>query len=79
MGVELPNQKYIIWKLDEVLQVCTQAELKLLDGIVDRILRKREAEGKKPVHNYIVVNTDEEYAPEVREILVKHGHWDLKS
>jgi hypothetical protein len=76
MGVELPNQKYVVWKLDEILQVCTPAELKLLDGIVDRVLRKREAEGKSPVNNYIVINTDEVYAEEVREILRKNGDWD---
>jgi hypothetical protein len=76
MGIEVPNQRYVVWKLDEILQVCTPAELKLLDGIVDRILVKREAEGKNPVNSYIVVNSDEEYAEEVREILKKNGDWD---
>jgi hypothetical protein len=76
MGIEVPNQRYVVWKLDEILQVCTPAELKLLDGIVDRILVKREAEGKNPVNNYIVVNSDEGYAEEVREVLKKHGDWD---
>jgi hypothetical protein len=76
MGVELPNQKYIVWKLDEVLQTCTPAELKLLDAIVDRILVKRKAEGKSPVNSYIVINTDEVYAGQVREILKQNGDWD---
>jgi len=29
----------------------------------------------KPMNKYIVINTDEEYAPEVIEILKRHGHW----
>lgn len=33
--------------------------------------------GKQPASNntYIVINTDEPYAPEVVEILKRYGHW----
>jgi len=70
------DDKYWVLKLDELLAVCTQPELQKFETIVDRILHKRAAEGKPPVNSYIVINTDEVYADEVKEILKRHGHWD---
>jgi hypothetical protein len=73
--VDIPEDRFLVWKLQELLQVCTPAELQQLDTITDRILRLREAEGKPPVNSYIVVNADEPYAGEVRDILKKHDSW----
>jgi hypothetical protein len=73
--VDIPEERYVVWKLRELLEVCTAAELQQLDVITDRIIRKREAEGKSTVNQYIVVNSDEPYAGEVRDILKKNGHW----
>ncbi|AXH71211.1 hypothetical protein BSP38_169 [Bacillus phage BSP38] len=70
------KDKFIVWKVDELIPMCTEAELKILSRIVDRIVRKRVDEGKKPANSYIVISTDEPYADDVREILKKHGDWD---
>jgi len=68
--------RYWVLKLDELLAVCTQPELQKFETIVDRILRKREEEGKPAVNSYIVINSDEPYADEVKEILKRYEHWD---
>lgn len=65
--------KFLVWKLDELLSVCTPGELKLLDTIIDRILRKREAEGATNVNKYIVVNENEPYAKLVQDIIDLHS------
>jgi hypothetical protein len=75
MKVDIPEDRFLVWKLQELLQVCTPAEMQQLDTITDRILHLRAAEGKPPVNSYIVVNSDEPYAGEVRDILKKHDSW----
>ncbi len=39
------------------------------------IAKMRLLEGKVPCPEYIVINTDEPYAPEVIEIMKRYGHW----
>ncbi|APZ82619.1 hypothetical protein Goe27_01590 [Bacillus phage vB_BsuM-Goe27] len=70
------QDKFIVWNKEELIQSCTEAELMKLNAIVGRIVRKRIEEGKKPQNGYIVVNTDEPYAEEVRDILRKNGAWE---
>lgn len=35
----------------------------------------RKNDGKHPFNNYLIINLDEPYAPEVIEIMKRHGHW----
>ena len=72
----MAKDKFLVWKLEDVLAVCTPAELQKLDTIVDRMIHKKQAEGRDTVSRYIVVNLDEPYADEVRDVLKKHGDWD---
>jgi hypothetical protein len=67
--------KYLVWKLDEFMPLCTEAELKIIDRIMERIIRKRAAEGKDLYGRYLVVNMDEPYADEVRKLMKEHGDW----
>lgn len=71
-----PDTKFMVWKLDEVLKVCTKHDLRVLDDIINRVLRMREEEGKNPVNGYVVINTDEPYIDEIKEIMKKYNHWD---
>lgn len=41
MAENAPKEKYIVWKLSDILEVCTRPELEKLDTIIDRILRKQ--------------------------------------
>ncbi|BBH19801.1 hypothetical protein Back11_11460 [Paenibacillus baekrokdamisoli] len=49
-------------------------EKKMMYQILNAINDKRETEGKS-INSYLVINTDEPYAPEVIEILKRNGHW----
>ncbi len=42
----------------------------------DYIEYGREKDGKKPYNSYIVINTDEPYINEIKEVMKKHGHWE---
>ncbi|QQO40521.1 hypothetical protein 015DV002_81 [Bacillus phage 015DV002] len=64
---------YMVWRVEELVQVTTKAEMDIIMRVIDRILRKREEEGKKPLEPFLVVELDEPYAEEVKEILKKHG------
>lgn len=41
----------------------------------NKIARMRITEGKDPYPEYIVINVDEPYAPEIIDILKRNGHW----
>jgi CBS domain-containing protein len=67
--------KFLVWKLDELLSLSTEAELKIIDRVMERIVNKRAAEGKDLHTRYLVINTDESYADEVIKIMKEHGDW----
>ncbi len=70
------KRKYIVLKIDELFKyVRAPVKLALLDNDMEDIKKGREQDGKKPVNEYIVINLDEPYAPEIIEIMKKHGHW----
>ena len=73
----MARDKFIVWKLEDLLAVTTQAELQLLNTVVERMIRKREEDGKSTTPNYyLIINTDEPYAEEVKDILKRNGDWD---
>lgn len=48
------------------------------DGVTNaanKIARLRIIDGKDPVPEYIVINTDEPYIDEIIDVLKRHGHW----
>lgn len=68
--------KYVVIKLDDLTKyVPVIVKIKLLETMLDDIKEGRKADGKAPVNEYIVVNTDEPYAGEVIEILKRHRAW----
>lgn len=70
--MEQPKINYIVFDAEELISVCTKAELENINAIVDRIIRKREAQGQKVVTGFIVVDTDKPYAPAIAEIIHLH-------
>ena len=48
--------------------------MKDLNAIGHKISTTREKLGKKE-NTYLVINTDEDYAEEIADILKKNGHW----
>lgn len=66
---EKKELKYMVWDVEEILAVCTKAELMKLNTIVDRVLLLRENEGRKPVTHFTVVSEDEPYYKTVTEFI----------
>lgn len=70
------KRKFIVIKIDDLLKhVNSVFKLAMLDNDLQDIQTGRKAEGKEPVPEYLVINTDEPYASEVIEIMKRHGHW----
>lgn len=70
------KNKYVVMKIEDLIKyVKAPVKLALLDNDLDDIRTGREADGKKPVNEYLVINLDEPYAEEVIEIMKRHGHW----
>ncbi len=63
-------------KISDVEQL-THHEKVALGHIGEAIQEIRIKQGKSPVNQYLVINTDEPYADEVIDILKHHGHWGM--
>lgn len=71
------QRKYIVIKIEDLLKyVPSVFKLAMLDNDLADIADGRKKDGKLPINEYIVINADESYAPEVIEILKRYGHWD---
>lgn len=69
-------RKFIVFKIaDFVKYVNSGIKAALLQNDLEDIAAGRKADGKAPYPEYIVINMDEPYAPEVIEIMKRYGHW----
>lgn len=65
--------KYIVLKVEDINKYCTNKQQDELEAIIHEIQDGRAKDNKKE-NKYIVVNTDEIYAPAVFELMHLHGH-----
>lgn len=73
--IELPNYKFLVLKWDDINSYLSEDEFKRLDVLMGKIEEARELEGKERCNDYLVINTDEPYAPKIVEIMKKNNHW----
>lgn len=66
--------KFLVCKQSDIQSALTQEEELQLRELMQKIENHRLAAGKKQ-NSYLVVNADEQYAPDVISILKAHGHW----
>lgn len=67
-----PKISYIVLDAEELISVCTKPELDKINAIIERMIRKREAQGQKAATGFIVVEADKPYAPAIAEIIHLH-------
>jgi hypothetical protein len=63
--------KYVVLKVDDINKYCSALGRDRFVASINEITRGRKAEGKGE-NTYFVINTDEPYAEEVKEIIEKH-------
>lgn len=67
--------KFIVLKVEDIDKY-TGSIIKAALLKADLLIKSgRERDRKKKDNTYLVINTDEPYAPEVVEILKRNGHW----
>jgi hypothetical protein len=70
------NEKFIVIKIDDLIKhVKSVFKIEMLKNDLKDIKEGRVAEGKIPYNEYLVINIDEPYAPEIIEIMKRNGHW----
>lgn len=70
------KRKFIVFKIaDYVKYVNSGIKAALLQNDLEDIAAGRKADGKDPYPEYIVINMDEPYVPEIIEIMKRHGQW----
>lgn len=74
--------KYLVLKHEDIQKYTKTSEItgrnfatSTLAKICERISSGRIKDGKNPYNQYLVINADEPYAPEIVEILKRNGHW----
>jgi hypothetical protein len=72
-GMEM---KFVVFSFKDTDKYLTEDEFSLLDDLCAKINRGRINDGKK-LNNYLVINTDEEYAAVIVNVMKEHGHWGV--
>lgn len=68
-------RKFTVLKNDDTKKYLDHEDKLALARIIGKIQNGRIRDGKNPSNLYLVINTDEPYAPEVVEILKRNMHW----
>ena len=64
--------KYLVLKLEDLAKFLDPEEIDVLDGLIAKVDRGREEEGKPTDNQYLVINTDEHYAAKIVEIITEN-------
>jgi hypothetical protein len=67
--MEERKPSFLVWNIQEVMDVCTGTELQKIDEIIERVIVKRQEEGKKASRNFIVISDDDPYFKAVAEFV----------
>ena len=73
--IQLEKIKFFVLKWDDIDESLTKNEFKRFDQLVKKVEDCREDKGKSRMNEYLVINTDENYAEDVVDILKKNNHW----
>ena len=69
------KMKFGMFKWDDAETYLTKDQLGELQLLLAFIDSGRNNDEKPNNQTYLIINTDEPYAPEIIEIMKRHGHW----
>lgn len=69
------KMKFGMFKWEDAGKYLDDVEFELFEELFTEIKRGRKRDGLSNDHTHLIINTDEPYAPEVIEIMKRHGHW----
>lgn len=70
--MEQDGFKFLVIKAEDLLSALSEDDLRRLDRMLAKFNKWRRDVRGKPVNSYYVINRDEPYADEVRDVLRKH-------
>ena len=67
----MKTNTHIVIKREDISKYLTDNQIKYLDAVLNTIADGRKKDGKKTDNSYYICNTDEPYANEVLEVILK--------
>ena len=67
--------KFTVIKNEDIELYCDGYDKAALQNICNSIAMGRLSDERTNLNTYLVINTDEPYAPEIVDILKRNGHW----
>ena len=68
------GDKFVVIKTEDVGKYLNYSGRIALNHVLEVIEDGRSMDGKK-FNNYVVINTDEQYADQVIDLMKTHNHW----
>jgi len=68
-------KKFVVLKIEDIEKYLPKVAQLQLKKVQVKIGCSRILDFKSTNNEYLVINTDEPYAPEIIEILKRNGHW----
>jgi hypothetical protein len=72
----MPQNRFIVIKEEDADKYLPNHDQIDLGHILRQIRNGREKDGKTNNNFYAVINTDEPYFEEIKNIMKKNGHWE---
>lgn len=69
------GHKFLVVKNSDIQNHLNNSDRKMLIQLLDKIQKGRAIRGEGIGHSYLIINTDEPYAPKIAEIMKDNGHW----
>lgn len=74
----MKKNTHVVIKIEDIEKYLTREEIGCLNAFLIQIQQGRQKDGKKPINNYYICNTDEPYAEEVHSVILR-GEKDADS
>lgn len=71
LGFSVKTNTHIVIKREDIFKYLTDNQIKHIDDALNIIVDGRKRDGKKTDNSYYICNTDEPYADEVLEVILK--------
>lgn len=68
--------KFIVLKINDIESFLSTEEKSQILQLIRKIHCERLKNDKPAINKYAVINQDEPYFEEVKEIMKAHGHWE---
>lgn len=67
----MKKNTHVVIKIEDIEKYLTREEIGYLNAFLIQIQQGRQKDGKKPINDYYICNTDEPYSEEVYSVILR--------